>query len=157
MQPQARSRSQIGRWKGLGTPGKGYIVLNEEVSSCDLKYVGDILGPVVTRVAYFEDPSEKFPVTALEFRENDQKLGDLERENSELRRFVEQHPPHKQALRTAVAFLIFFSAVLVVQLLAGISLISAALAWTGIAVSAATILLSYLALLDWRDWRDSLG
>lgn len=151
---QADTRSQrpgIAEWKRLGTHGKRYIILHGDLSSCNLKYVDNILGPV----AHFEDPSEEFPIAGLEVRENESEMADLQLENSQLRHFIKQYAAHMQPLKTALAFLIFFSAVLAIQLLTTIWLIAPVLAWAGIAISLGGILLFYLSGLDWRDWLNS--
>lgn len=79
------------------------------------------------------------------------QITDLERRNEELCNFVAEMRPHRQVLRTAIVFLLFFSLVLTVQVFSSIPLIAPSLAWVGIAVSAFTILLCYLAALDWQD------
>ncbi len=78
---------------------------------------------------------------------------ELERHNAELCRFVAGHAPYKQFLRMGLAFLLFFSAILTIQSFSGLWLIAPLLAWLGIGLSASTVLLSWLARLDWKDWR----
>ena len=122
----------------------------------ELKYLENVLGrtsilrtPVIT--VNFDDAVSEF-APAVDLPAKEQGIRNLDQKNSELCRFVEQHGPHRQLLKTALAFLVFFSGVLTVQLFLGTWLISSALAWAGIAVSASAVLLSYLAALDWRDW-----
>src|SRR5260370_27428077 len=121
-----------------------------------LKYLENVLGrtsilrmPVLT--VNFDDAVSEF-APAVDFPAKEKEIVNLHQKNSELCRFVEHHGPHRQLLKTALAFLVFFSGVLTVQLFLGMWLISSALAWAGIAVSASAVLLSYLAALDWRDW-----
>lgn len=85
--------------------------------------------------------------------DKEERIAELERLNSGLCHFAAQHTPYKQFLRTALAFLVFFSAVLTIQLFSGIWMIAPALAWVGMALGASAVVLSYLAALDWRDWR----
>jgi len=109
---------------------------------------------------WFGEPLEPISTPAhgartSSFTDREKRIADLELKNSELCRFAAQCPPHKQFLRIALAFLLFFSAILTSQLFVGIWLIAPALAWVGIAVSSSTVLLSYLASLDWQDWRSA--
>jgi hypothetical protein len=84
-----------------------------------------------------------------------EQVAKLRAQNVALRSAVEKHLPHRQFLRIGALFLLFFSAVLAVQLLAGIWLISTALALTGMATSFSIVILSHLAKLDLRDWKAS--
>jgi hypothetical protein len=114
---------------------------------------GPFVGPVQVVNPYdpIDEASAKIAGVLHTDREN--RIADLERQNQELCRFTAHHPPHKQFLKTALAFLVFFSAVLTIQLFSGIWLIAPALAWVGMALGASVVVLSYLAALDWRDWR----
>ena len=81
------------------------------------------------------------------------ELEELRVKNSELRRCLERHLPHRQIFRTSLVFLLFFSGVLTVQLLFGLQVIRSGLGWAGLGVCAGAAFLSYLAELDWRDWK----
>ncbi|HEU0047041.1 MAG TPA: hypothetical protein VFQ43_05480 [Nitrososphaera sp.] len=119
----------------------------------DDESVGAIMLGDPGQARFFESASEAAHGTAgLDLRDSN-RIAELERQNGDLCRLAGQIRPHKQFLKTALAFLVFFSAVLTIQLFSGTWLIAPALAWVGMAVSASTILLSYLAALDWRDWR----
>ncbi len=110
----------------------------------------------VTLTAYFDEPLTRSLHGQLidsDSEEKEREVEDLRKRNSALSDLLEQYQPHKQFLRTSLAFLLFFSATLTIQMFGGIWLMSYSLAWSGIAVSAATVLLSYLAAIDWQDWR----
>lgn len=79
-----------------------------------------------------------------EITAGEHRVAQLELENDELRRCLEHHSAHKRFFRMAMAFQLFFSGTLLLQLVLKTPLISPMLAWTGVAVSAGVLLLSFM-------------
>src|SRR2546422_6441490 len=78
----------------------------------------DALDASVRLTGLLEEPSTSgtIRITDFESAAKEGRIADLERQNSELCRCVAQCPPHKHLQKMAVAFLVFFSAALTVQL-----------------------------------------
>jgi hypothetical protein len=156
----------IGGWKGLGS--RRYVdqygiidaVRNDDDVDVKLRLKYLSVGQLMLRgggqgVAFYRPLSDLGDAAALVSHSagGESTITDLERHNAELCRVVAKHAPYRQFVGTSLVFLLFFSAALTIQLFTGIWLIAPALAWVGIGLSSATVLLSYLATLDWRDWR----